>query len=48
MDTAIILEYLWVLIVLIGLESILAADNALVIAIMVKHLPEERRKKALF
>lgn len=48
MDTALILEYLWVLIVLIGLEGILAADNALVIAIMVKHLPEERRKKALF
>ncbi|MGI8383935.1 TerC family protein [Robertmurraya sp. P23] len=48
MDTALLLEYLWVLIVLIGLEGILAADNALVIAIMVKHLPEERRKKALF
>lgn len=34
--------------VLIGLEGILAADNALVLAIMVKHLPEEERKKALF
>jgi len=48
MDTALILEYLLVLIVLIGLEGILAADNALVIAIMVKHLPENKRKKALF
>ncbi|UII55424.1 TerC family protein [Cytobacillus spongiae] len=48
METALILEYLWVLIVLIGLEGILAADNALVIAIMVKHLPEDKRKKALF
>ncbi|WP_368658705.1 TerC family protein [Metabacillus halosaccharovorans] len=48
MDIALILEYLWVLIVLIGLEGILAADNALVIAIMVKHLPEDKRKKALF
>ena len=29
-------------------RGILAADNALVLAIMVKHLPEEKRKKALF
>ncbi len=43
-----LLEYGWVLIVLVGLEGILAADNALVLAIMVKHLPEEQRKKALF
>jgi YkoY family integral membrane protein len=48
LDTAMILEYAWVLLVLIGLEGILAADNALVIAIMVKHLPEDTRKKALF
>ncbi|TXC91866.1 TerC family protein [Metabacillus litoralis] len=48
MDVGLLLEYLWVLIVLIGLEGILAADNALVIAIMVKHLPEDQRKKALF
>ncbi|HUC91170.1 MAG TPA: TerC family protein [Paenibacillus sp.] len=48
MDTGILLEYAWVLIVLIGLEGILAADNALVISIMVKHLPEKERKKALF
>jgi YkoY family integral membrane protein len=43
-----LLEYGWVLLVLIGLEGILAADNALVLAIMVKHLPDEQRKKALF
>lgn len=43
-----LLEYGWVLIVLIALEGILAADNALVIATMVKHLPEKQRKQALF
>lgn len=41
-------EYGWVLLVLIVLEGLLAADNALVLAIMVKHLPEDKRKKALF
>ncbi|SFG13136.1 integral membrane protein, YkoY family [Halobacillus alkaliphilus] len=48
MDAQLLLEYGWVLIVLVGLEGILAADNALVLAIMVKHLPEKKRKKALF
>lgn len=48
MDLALLLEYGWVLLVLVGLEGILAADNALVIAILVKPLPEEKRKKALF
>lgn len=48
MDIMTLLEYGWVLIVLILLEGILAADNALVIATMVKHLPPEQRKKALF
>jgi YkoY family integral membrane protein len=33
---------------LIILEGLLSADNALVLAIMVKHLPKEKRKKALF
>ncbi len=42
------IEYAWVLIVLIGLEGLLAADNALVLAVMVKHLPDDQRKKALF
>lgn len=48
MEAAILLEYAWVLLVLIVLEGILAADNALVLAILVKHLPEKERKKALF
>jgi len=48
MDFGLLLEYGWVLLVLIALEGLLAADNALVLAIMVKHLPEQQRKKALF
>ncbi|EEL51641.1 MULTISPECIES: TerC family protein [Bacillus cereus group] len=48
MDVSLLLEYGWVLLILVALEGILAADNALVLAIMVKHLPEEKRKKALF
>ncbi len=48
MDFGLLLEYGWVLLVLIALEGLLAADNALVLAIMVKHLPENERKKALF
>lgn len=47
-DLSLLLEYGWILLVLIALEGLLAADNALVLAIMVKHLPEEDRKKALF
>ena len=45
---AILLEYVWVLLVLIALEGLLAADNAVVMAVMVKHLPKEQQKKALF
>ncbi|MDR7000643.1 TerC family protein [Neobacillus niacini] len=48
MDISILLEYGWVLLILVALEGLLAADNALVLAIMVRHLPEEKRKKALF
>jgi len=48
MDFGLLMEYGWVLVVLIALEGLLAADNALVLAIMVKHLPEDQRKKALF
>lgn len=33
---------------LVILEGLLSADNALVLAMMVKHLPEQQRKKALF
>lgn len=42
------LTLLWVLVVLVFLEGLLAADNAIVMAVMVKHLPPEQRKKALF
>jgi len=45
---SILLEYGWVLLVLVGLEGILAADNAVVMAVMVKHLPKEQQKRALF
>ena len=48
MEFSILLEYGWVLLVLVALEGLLAADNALVLAIMVRHLPDEERKKALF
>ncbi len=33
---------------LVVLEGLLSADNALVLAIMVKHLPRNQQKKALF
>ena len=49
METSMLLEYGWVLLaVLVGLEGILAADNAVVMAVMVKHLPADEQKKALF
>lgn len=48
MDFSIFMEYAWVLIVLIVLEGLLAADNAVVLAVMVKHLDRKNRKKALF
>lgn len=48
MDMQLLIEYMWVLIILVGLEGLLAADNALVLAIMVRHLPEKERRKALF
>ncbi|WP_299742021.1 TerC family protein [uncultured Rossellomorea sp.] len=48
MEWSLLVEYGWVLMILIALEGILAADNALVIATMVRHLPEDKRKKALF
>lgn len=41
--------YSWAIIgTLVILEGLLSADNALVLAIMVKHLPHEQQKKALF
>ncbi|MCJ7843344.1 TerC family protein [Lederbergia sp. NSJ-179] len=41
------IQYGWTLFILIGLEGILSADNALVMAVIAKHLPEERKKKAI-
>ena len=48
MELSMLMEYGWVLLVLIVLEGLLATDNALVLEVMVRHLPEEERKKALF
>ncbi|WP_432354773.1 TerC family protein [Sporosarcina sp. A2] len=45
---SILFEYAWVLLVLIVLEGLLAADNAVVMAVMVKHLPKVQQQKALF
>ena len=42
---AIFLEYAWVLVVLIVLEGLLATDNAVVMAVMVKHLPKAQQQK---
>ena len=39
LDFALLLEYGWVLLVLIGLEGILAADNALVMAVISQPSP---------
>jgi YkoY family integral membrane protein len=41
------LQYAWALLILIGLEGLLSADNALVLAVMAKHLPEEQKKRAI-
>lgn len=38
------LEYAWALLILIGLEGLLSADNALVLAVIAKHLPEDEKK----
>lgn len=41
------LEYAWALLILIGLEGLLSADNALVLAVIAKHLPDDKKKKAI-
>src|SRR3954451_2843523 len=48
MDVTLLLEYGWILLILVALEGLLAADNALVLAIMVKHLSVDERKRVLF
>lgn len=47
MEFSLLLEYGWVLLILVLLESLLSADNALVLAIMAKHLPVEQQRKSL-
>ena len=47
MEFSLLVEYGWVLLILILLEGLLSADNALVLAIMAKHLPEDQQKKAI-
>ncbi|MEW9677097.1 TerC family protein [Lentibacillus sp. L22] len=41
------LEYGWTLLILIGLEGILSADNALVLAVIAKHLPDNQKDRAI-
>jgi YkoY family integral membrane protein len=41
------LEYAWALLILVGLEGLLSADNALVLAVIAKHLPEAQKKTAI-
>lgn len=48
METSLLLNYLLVFVMLIFMEGILSADNALVLAVMVRPLPANRRPKALF
>lgn len=38
------IKYTWTLLILIGLEGILSADNALVIAVIARHLPDDQKK----
>ncbi|WP_377890474.1 TerC family protein [Alkalihalobacillus sp. R86527] len=47
MESTIWLEYGWALLILIGLEGLLSADNALVLAVIAKHLPDDEKKKAI-
>lgn len=42
-----VLQYAWALLILIALEGLLSADNALVLAVIAKHLPDEQRKRAI-
>ena len=47
MDTQILIQYVIVLLSLILLEGLLSADNAIVLAVMVRHLPHKEQKHAL-
>lgn len=41
------LQYAWALLILIGLEGLLSADNALVLAVIAKHLPDKQKTRAI-
>ncbi|KKI91695.1 membrane protein [Bacillus sp. SA1-12] len=41
------IEYAGALLILIGLEGLLSADNALVLAVIAKHLPDDQKRKAI-
>lgn len=47
MDSQILIQYVIVLLSLILLEGLLSADNAIVLAVMVRHLPLKEQKHAL-
>lgn len=47
MDTQILIQYVIVLLSLVLLEGLLSADNAIVLAVMVRHLPPKDQKHAL-
>ena len=47
MDSQIIIQYIIVLLSLVLLEGLLSADNAIVLAVMVRHLPPKEQKHAL-
>lgn len=44
---SLLIEYAWILLILIGLEGLLSADNALVLAVIAKHLPADQKKRAI-
>ena len=48
MDIGLITQYATVGLVLIILQGLLSADNAMVMAVLVRPLPDDQRKKALF
>ncbi|MBC1359548.1 TerC family protein [Listeria booriae] len=48
MDISVWGEYIWVFLILVVLEGVLSADNAVVMAVIVKKLPHEQQRKALF
>ena len=48
LDTGMIIQYLFVLVMLVAMEGLLSADNALVLAVMVRPLAPNLRQKALF